>query len=540
MKQHFDILFVGAGPASLSGALHLKRLLGSEPALAGTTVAVLEKAPNVGDHILSGASLDTKALSELVADFETQMARFGSKADSESLSYLTKSHRIPFPIVPPQMSNHGCYLISLGELTRWLSSLCEKEGVEIYTGEPADKIILDGGVVKGVVVKDKGLNKEGEKKQNYLGPTEVDARITILGEGSRGHLTKWLTKELNLGAAPQGHAVGIKEVWEVSEEKFSAGRIMHTMGYPLGFSTFGGGFLYHQREKMVGLGLVVSLDYRTPQLHPFELFQKWKRHPAIAKTIEGGKLVTYGARTLSEGGWYSIPRTYGNGFLIIGEAAGFLNSFRLKGIHLAMKSGMLAAETIFDALKKNDYSEKTLSSFEERVEKSWIKTELWRSRNFHQAYHKGMVRGMIQTGIQMITGGRGLFDRIKVEEDWRAMKMLKQAPKEEPFVPDGKITFDKLSCVFASGTKHEEDQPCHLKIADFSICNGRCIEEYGNPCRYFCPANVYEMVEENGRKVLEINPTNCVHCKTCDIKDPYEIITWVPPEGGGGPNYKGM
>jgi electron-transferring-flavoprotein dehydrogenase len=293
---------------------------------------------------------------------------------------------------------------------------------------------------------------------------------------------------------------------------------------------------------MVALGLVVSLDYKDPGLHPFELFQKWKRHPSISKTIEGGKLITYGARTLSEGGWYSIPRTYGNGFLIIGESAGFLNSFRLKGIHLAMKSGMLAAETIYDALKNNDCSEKSLSSFEERVNNSWIKKELWRSRNFHQAYHGGMIRGMIQTGVQMITGGRGLFDHIKVEEDWCALKMLKKAgrPKEKPFVPDGKVAFDKLTCVFASGTKHEEDQPCHLKISDFSICNGRCIEEYGNPCTYFCPANVYEMVEENGRKVLELNPTNCVHCKSCDIKDPYDIITWVPPEGGGGPNYKAM
>lgn len=544
MKQIFDVLFVGAGPASLSGALHLKRLVKTDPALKDISIAVLEKAPNVGDHLLSGASLDPSALSELVPDYESHILKFGAKATKERLCYLTKTRHIPFPMVPPPMSNHGCFLISLSEFAKWLAGRCEKEGVEIYTGEPADELLMgESGAVRGVIVKEKGVNKEGERKPSYLGPTEVEAKVTIFGEGSRGHLTKRLMKNLGLNAdaTPQGHAVGLKEVWEVREDKFSAGRIIHTMGYPLGLNNFGGSFVYHEKDKLVALGLIVSLDYRDPRLHPFDLFQKWKTHPYIANIIEGGKLVAYGAKTLSEGGWYSVPRLYGDGFLIIGEGAGLLNSFRLKGVHLAMKSGMLAAETIFEALKKKDYSSKSLSSFEERINKSRIKTELRRARNFHQVYHKGLIRGMIHTGLQMVTGGRGIFDHISVEEDWRSVKMLRRVKhsSEKPFIPDGKISFDKLTCVFASGTKHEEDQPCHLKVSDFSICNGRCIEEYGNPCQYFCPANVYEMVEdENGKKVLQLNPTNCVHCKTCDIKDPYEIITWVPPEGGGGPNYK--
>ncbi|MFH0799911.1 MAG: electron transfer flavoprotein-ubiquinone oxidoreductase [Pseudomonadota bacterium] len=546
MKQQFDILFIGGGPASLSGALHLRRLANQTPGLKDISIAVLEKAPNVGDHSLSGASLDTRALAELFPDFEKHMALFGPKVAGESLGFLTKGLHIPSPIVPPQMSNHGCYIVSLSEFTKWLAGQCEREGVEIYTGEPADDLIMtEAGAVGGVVVKDKGLDKEGKRKPNYLEPTEVAARVTVLGEGSRGHLTKRLIKRLGLdsGCTPQGHAAGLKEVWEVKEENFRPGRVAHTMGYPLGLTNFGGSFMYHHKDRLVALGLVVSLDYRSPELHPFELFQRWKMHPFVDRTIRGGKLIAYGAKTLSEGGWFSVPRLYGDGFLIIGEAAGFLDSMRLKGVHLAMKSGMLAAEAILEALTKRDCSAAALSSYKKRIDGSYIKKELWRRRNFHQGYHHGLIPGMIHTGLQIITGGRGLKERMPAKEDWRCMRMLKKdssLPKPA-FVPDGHVSFDKLSCVFASGTKHDEDQPCHLKIEDMSICNGRCAEEYGNPCQFFCPASVYEMVEdENGKKVLQLNPTNCVHCKTCDIKDPYEVITWAPPEGGGGPNYKGM
>lgn len=545
MKQAFDVLFVGAGPASLAGALHLRRFLNRNPRYRDLSVAVLEKAPNVGDQSLSGASLDVRAISELFPDFEKHMGLLGPRVSGESLSFLTGQKRLPFPIVPPQMSNRGCCIVSLAELVKWLATECEREGVEIYTGEAADELILDDtNAVRGVVVKDKGREKDGSKKATYLEPTEVTAKVTVFGEGSRGHLTRRLVKKLGLdeGCTPQGHAVGIKELWEVPEAQFHAGRAIHTMGFPLSLREFGGGFLYHHRDRQVALGLVVGLDYADPRLHPFEELQRFKSHPFVRKTISGGKLISYGARTISEGGWYCLPRMHGDGFLIVGEAAGFLNPMRLKGIHLAMKSGMLAAETIFDAIVKEDFSAASLSAYRERLEVSWIKPELWKTRNFHQGFHHGIIPGVILTAMQVMTGGRGLIDKMKVREDGKTMRMLAKSRRKRPaFAPDNATTFDKLTCVFASGTKHEEDQPCHLKIDDLSICNGRCREEYGNPCQFFCPANVYEMVEdENGTKVLQLNPTNCLHCKTCDIKDPYDIITWVPPEGGGGPNYKGM
>lgn len=545
MRQEFDILFVGAGPASLASALHLKRALNKLPRFKDLKVVVIEKAPNVGDHCLSGASFDPKALAELVPDYQKYMGVLGPKVSGESLNYLTEKSRIPFPIVPPQMSNHDCYILSLAEFTRWLAGLCEKEGVEIYTGEPADDLIMDErGAVKGVVIREKGRDKEGGKKANYLEPTEVTAKITILGEGARGHLTKRLIKRLSLDKdrTAQGHAIGLKEIWQIKEDLFKPGYVMHTMGWPLGLSTFGGSFMYHHKDSHMALGLVVSLDYKNPYLHPFELFQQWKMHPSVAHYLKDARLVAYGAKTLSEGGWYCVPKLYGHGFMIIGESAGFLNPMRLKGIHLSMKSGMLAAETIVEALERGDYSEASLKGYEDRVNNSWIKKEMYRSRNFHQGYHHGVISGMINTGLQIISGGRGLIDKFKTQEDWCTMKKLLQIcckPKE--FTPDGKISFDKLTSVFSSGTKHEEDQPCHLKIDDISICNGKCKEEYGNPCTRFCPAHVYEMVEdENGKKVLELSPTNCLHCKTCDVKDPYNIVNWVPPEGGGGPNYKGM
>ncbi|HPQ81681.1 MAG TPA: electron transfer flavoprotein-ubiquinone oxidoreductase, partial [bacterium] len=498
-----------------------------------------------GDHSLSGASLDVKALAELFPEFEIQMGLLGPRVSGEGISFLTGKRRLPFPFVPPGMSNDGCYVVSLSEFVKWLASECEKEGVEIYAGEPADELIFDeSNAVCGVVVKEKGLDKEGKRKPNFLEPTEVKAKVTVLGEGSRGHLTKVLTARLGLdeGSTPQGHAVGIKELWEVPEERFSPGRIAHTMGWPLRLREFGGGFAYHHRDKLVALGLVVGLDYGDPRLNAFDELQRFKSHPFIRPMIEGGKLISYGARTISEGGWYCLPRLYGDGFLIIGEGAGFLNPMRLKGIHLSMKSGMLAAETIFDAIVKKDFSSRSLSAFKERVDVSWIKDELWRTRNFHQGFHRGLLPGMVHAALQFPTFGRGLIDKMKVKKDSTSMRVMKRfRGKRASFEPDGRVTYDKLTCVFASGTKHEEDQPCHLRIADPSICNGRCAQEYGNPCRFFCPANVYEMVEnEEGKRVLQINPTNCLHCKTCDVKDPYDIITWVPPEGGGGPNYKGM
>jgi electron-transferring-flavoprotein dehydrogenase len=546
MGLSFDVIFVGAGPASLSGALHLKRLTSAIPELRNLSVAVIEKGPTLGDQSLSGATFDPRALQELVPDYKDRQPPFGQKVKHEGLSFLTKRHRFPLPFTPPVMSNRGKYLVSLSEFVRWLGKIAESEGVEIYNGEAVDELIYNAkGAVTGVVIKGKGLDKEGNKKQNYVEPTPVNAKVVVLGEGSRGHLTKRLIADKNLdeGITPQGYAVGLKELWEVREDRFNEGTIYNTMGYPLSLDTFGGSFIYHVRDRLVSIGLVVGLDYKNPRLHPFECLQMLKKHPFVAHMLEGGRFIAYGAKTIAEGGWYAMPRAYGDGFLIIGESAGILDAMKLKGIDHAMKSGMLAAETIRDALVANDFSATRLRAYEEKIKAGWIKKDLRRARNFHQGFHSGIIPGVIHAGFQVLTFGRGLIDRFRVRPDWECMEMLDQS-KPVPccaFRPDGALTFDKLTCVFGSGTKHEEDQPCHIKIDDISICNGRCKEEYGNPCTRFCPANVFEMVkEEDGVERLHLNPSNCLHCKTCDIKDPYGIVTWMPPEGGGGPNYKGL
>ncbi len=546
MHLSFDVIFVGGGPASLAGAILLKRLAKKDPVLSGIAVAVIDKAPNLGDQSLSGATFDARALEELIPNFRELDPPIGPKIKHESLSFLTERRRIPIPIVPPPLSNRGKYLMSLAEFVKWLGKQAEREGVEIFTGEAADELLFDArGAVNGVRLKGKGFDKDGKPKSNALPPTDVGAKVVVLGEGARGHLTKRLiaAKGLDAGCIPQGYAVGLKELWEVSEDKFRKGTVINTMGYPLSLDTFGGSFIYHVRDRLVAIGLVVGLDYKNPMLHPFELLQRFKAHPFVAHTLEGARLVSYGAKTIAEGGWYAMLRAYGDGFVIIGEAAGVLDAMKLKGIDLAMKSGMLAAETICEALAADDTSAKRLAAYEERLRKSWVGTAMRRARNFHQGFHNGLVRGTICAALQFLTGGRGLTDRIQVEEDALCMRKLAQigSPRDIPFAPDGRITFDKLSCVFASGTKHAEDQPCHLKIDDISICNGRCKVEYGNPCQRFCPANVFEMIkEEDGEYRLHLNPANCLHCKSCDVKDPYRIVTWVPPEGGGGPNYKGM
>lgn len=546
MHLSFDVIFVGAGPASLAGALLLRRLSRANPRLAGISVAVIEKAPNLGDQSLSGATFDPRALEELIPNFLDLAPPLGPKVEHESLCFLTKSHRIPLPFVPPPMSNRGKYLMSLAEFVKWLGKQAEREGVEIYTGESVEALIEDSqGTVTGVKIKGKGFDREGRPKANALPATDVGAKIVVLGEGARGHLTKALVhaKELDKGATPQGFAVGLKELWEVSEDRFRKGTVINTMGYPLPLSTFGGGFIYHVRDRLVAVGLVVGLDYQRPLMHPFERLQQLKAHPFVARQLEGARLVSYGAKAIAEGGYFAMPRPFGDGFLIIGEAAGILDAMKLKGIDLAMKSGMLAAESIYEALAADDVTAKQLSSYRTKLGASWVGRSLWRARNFHQGFHRGILPGMLHAGLQLLTRGRGLVKRFRVEEDALCMRELTSdiTANHTPPAPDKKVIFDKLTCVFASGTKHEEDQPCHIHIDDESICNGRCREEYGNPCQRFCPANVFEMVPcEDGVTRLRLNPANCLHCKTCDIKDPYRIVTWTAPEGGGGPNYKGM
>jgi len=541
-----DVLIVGAGPGGLACALHLARLIqkynesGGKPELSAENVYVLEKAREVGAHQLSGAILDPGGLRELVPEFE-KSAPLDTPVTDDAAYFLTASGSWKFPITPPPLRNHGNYVVSLSKLVKWLGSLVEGSGVNLFTQFAGAQLLYEGEGIAGVITEDKGVDKNGKPKDNFTPGYELRAKVTVLSEGPRGSLTKDLVAKRKLdGLNPQVYGIGIKELWEVPEGRVAPGFVAHTMGWPLDSRTYGGGWVYGMRENRVSLGLVVALEYADPRFDPHEAFQKYKTHPFVRRMLDGGKLVRYGAKTLPYGGWYSMPRTYVDGGLIIGDSASFLNSQRLKGIHMAIKSGMLAAETIFEALRAGDASAKTLSAFQKRVEESWIRKELWAVRNFHQAFHGGLYLGLIHAGLQMVTGGRGVVDPWRVHPGHEAYHKIDGARAPTRFQGDTKLTFDRLTDVYHSGTRHEEDQPCHLVVADTNICVNQCTREYGNPCEYFCPAAVYEMVEEKGERRLKINASNCVHCKTCDIMDPYQIINWIPPEGGGGPNYEGM
>jgi len=545
-----DVLIVGAGPAGLACALHLSRLIeqhnsaGRTPQLSSDNVYVLEKARELGAHQLSGAIMDPCALRELVPDFE-KSAPLDTPVTGDAVYFFTGRREWKLPITPPPFKNHGNYVISLSKLVKWLGGLVEKAGVNVFTQFAGASLIYEGNRVAGVITGDKGVDKNGKPKDNFTPGYELRSKITVLAEGPRGSLTKEVVNHLHLdGLNPQSYGIGIKELWDVQPGKIETGFVAHTAGWPLDSDKYGGGWIYGMRDNRVSLGMVIALEYKDSLFDPHEAFQKFKTHPYIRRILEGGKLVRYGAKTVPYGGWYSMPRNYYDGGLIIGDSASLLNSQRLKGIHTAIKSGMLAAETIYEALAAGDTSSKTLSAFQEKIEASWIKTELWAVRNFHQGFHKGLWRGVVNAGLQFITGGRGLVDPMRVRagyEDFKKLdRPLELVDQSTRFKGDGTLTFDRLTDVYHSGTRHEEDQPCHLVVADLNICADRCVREYGNPCQYYCPAAVYEMVLEKGKPRLKINASNCVHCKTCDIADPYQIVNWIPPEGGGGPNYEGM
>jgi electron-transferring-flavoprotein dehydrogenase len=541
-----DVLIVGAGPAGLSCALHLANLIkqhnasGSKPELSAENIYVLEKGREVGAHQLSGAIMNPKALRELVPDFEKNAPLDTPVTDSAALIFTEKSsYRIP--ITPPPFNNAGNYVISLNRLVKWLGGLVEAAGVNVFKEFAGAELIYEGNRIAGVITEDKGVDKNGKPKDNYTPGYELRAKITVVAEGPRGSLTKKLVAKQNLqNINPQTYGIGIKELWDVQPGKVKPGYVAHTLGWPVSSKMYGGGWTYGLRDNRVSIGLVIALEYQDPRFDPHAAFQIWKTHPFVRDLLEGGKLVRYGAKSLPYGGWYATPRNYVDGGLIVGDSGSFLDSQRLKGIHLAMKSGMLAAETIFEALKTGDTSAKTLKLYKEKIDKSYIKDELWKVRNFHQGFHAGLLDGFFHSAMQEVTGGRGLIDPMRAHPGYQAYNQIHGRPAPERFKGDGKLTFDRLTDVYHSGTRHEEDQPCHLKVLEPDLCSTRCAEEYGNPCQYFCPAAVYEMVKENSDLKLKINAANCVHCKTCDIADPYQIIDWTVPEGGGGPNYEGM
>ncbi len=545
-----DVLIVGAGPAGLSCALQLANLIkkhnesGARPELSAENIYVLEKGREIGAHQLSGAIMNPKALAELVPDFAKSAPLDTAVTDSAAL-FFTEGSSFRFPITPPPFQNKGNYVISLNKLVKWLGGLVEATGVNIFKEFGGAELVYKGQGVAGVITEDKGLDKNGKPKDNYTPGYELRAKVTVLAEGTRGSLTKKLVAEKKLdNINPQSYGIGIKELWDVQPGRIKPGYVAHTLGWPVSSDMYGGGWIYGLSNNRVSIGLVVALEYADPLFDPHAAFQTWKTHPFVKKLLDGGKLVRYGAKSLPYGGWYAMPRNTVDGVLIVGDAGSFLDSQRLKGIHLAMKSGMLAAETIFQALKTGDTTARTLGIFQDRINQSYIRDELWKVRNFHQSFQHGMFRGFIQSAFQQVSGGRGLVDPMRSEAGYKHYKKLDGAKRtagpEERFKGDGKLTFDRLTDVYHSGTRHNEDQPCHLHVLDTNVCVTRCLEEYGNPCQYFCPAAVYEMAREKDALKLKINFANCVHCKTCDIADPYQIIDWVVPEGGGGPNYEGM
>jgi electron-transferring-flavoprotein dehydrogenase len=541
-----DVLIVGAGPAGLSCALHLANLIkqhnasSAKPELSAENIYVLEKGREIGAHQLSGAIMNPKALAELVPDFQKSAPLDTPVTDSAALVFTEKSS-FRIPVTPPPFQNRGNYVISLNKLVKWLGGLVEAAGVNVFKEFGGADLIYEGDGVAGVITEDKGLDKNGKPKANFTPGYELRAKVTVLAEGTRGSLTKQLVAKKHLdNINPQTYGLGIKELWDVQPGKIQPGYVAHTLGWPLPTDIYGGGWIYGLSNNRVSVGLVVALEYEDARFDPHAAFQTWKTHPFVRNILEGGELVRYGAKSLPYGGWYSMPRNYLDGGLIVGDSGSFLDSQRLKGVHLAMKSGMLAAETIFEALKKQDYSAASLGSYKNKIDNSYIKEELWKVRNFHQGFHNGLLEGFVNAGLQQFTGGHGLIDPMRAHEGYEKYKPIYGRPAAPRFKGDGKLTFDRLTDVYHSGTRHEEDQPCHLHVLDLNICATRCVEEYGNPCQYFCPAAVYEMAKEGAGVKLKINAANCVHCKTCDIADPYQIIDWVVPEGGGGPNYEGM
>ena len=543
-SMEFDVVIVGAGPCGLSAACRLAQI--SQELGKDWQIAIVEKGSEIGAHVMSGAVVEPSALNELFPNWEELGAPLKTKVTDDEFHYLKsekKGIKVPHLFIPSPMKNDGNYIISLGNLCRWLGEQAENLGVNIFPGFPAQEIIYDEDKnVKGIITADMGLDANGEQKGSFESGYELLAKHTIFSEGCRGHLGKELIAKFDLDAKsdPQHYGIGLKEIWQIDSSKSKPGKVVHTLGWPLDNHTEGGGFLYHIEEGKVALGMIVALNYQNPYLSPFEEFQKWKHNPVIKNVIEDGKRISYGARALNKGGFQSLPELEVPGACLSGCDAGFLNPVKIKGTHTAMKTGMIAAESIAENLKKE--SDDLTTNYTQNIKDSWVYVELKTARNFEPSLNKfGTFFGAAYTFLdQNIFRGKMPFTMHSLVPDHASLKLAADSKKIEYPKPDNKISFDRLSSVFLSSTNHEENQPCHLKLSDADIPVKFNLEKFAEPAQRYCPAAVYEIVEEGNEPVFRINAQNCVHCKTCDIKDPSQNITWVAPEGGGGPNYSNM
>ncbi|MGE3975148.1 MAG: 4Fe-4S dicluster domain-containing protein [Bdellovibrionales bacterium] len=556
-EMEVDVAIVGGGAAGMSAAIRIQQLIkehnekvkaqGSGQEIPEKMIVVLEKAQQVGAHSFSGAVLNPVALKELIPDYKEQGCPLDAEVQKDAVYYLGRNFKMKAPITPPPFHNKGNYIISLSKFNRWLGTQAEALGINVLPGFAVTKALYDGDKVIGVQTGDKGRDKDGKPKANFEAGMNIKAKVTIFAEGTRGSLFRQVAQKLDLfaGKNPEVFEEGVKEIIQMPAGTVTPGQVIHTLGFPL-YKSIGGTFIYTIPGDKIILGLVGYLDTHDPLFDPHRELQKLKTHPFIADMIKGGKVIHYGGKTLPAGGWYSMPKLYHDGMMVIGDSASLVDVQKLKGIHLAMKSGMLAAETAFQAMLTDNYSAATLKSYETALHGSYIKKQLYRVRNFHQTLSMGVFKSMPFIALQEMTGGRGLWDNMKSHKDSKTTKTVEEVwgpqglnhPENQLPKPDNQLFFDKLSSVYLTGTKHDEDSPNHLILQNPNVCSDHCAPKYKSPCNHFCPANVYEMVPgENGKQKLHINYTNCIHCKTCDIKCPTDNILWTVPEGGGGPAY---
>ncbi len=534
-KMEFDVVIVGAGPAGLTAAIKLRQLAAANG--KDISVCVLEKGAEAGAHILSGAVLEPRALHELLPDWQARDHPLATPVTKDEFRVLTAKHALRLP-TPPQMHNRGNYIVSLGNVCRWLAKEAEALGAQVFTGFPAADFIIENGRLAGVITGDFGVAKDGHPKPSYQPGIEIRAKVTLLAEGCRGSLSERVMKEFALRETcdPQTYAIGIKEIWEIAPEKHRPGHVVHTVGWPLESDTYGGSFLYHAADNQLFIGFVTGLDYSNTYLDPFMEFQRFKTHPFVSRLLEGGRRISYGARALNEGGYQSIPKLTFPGGALIGCSAGFMNVPKIKGTHTAMKSALCAAEAVFSHITANA----PLEAYEASLRDSWAFEELYRARNVRPSFHKGLWRGLFYSALDtyLLRGKAPWTFHHKPDH-----KTLKPAAECRPIhypKPDGKLMFDRMSSVYLSNTNHEEDQPAHLKLKNAALPVEYTFPVYAEPAQRYCPAGVYEIVRESDNVRFQINAQNCVHCKTCDIKEPSQNIIWTSPEGGGGPNYSGM